>query len=98
MEVSVRQAGQMLSRLINQARFERRPIIITARGQPRAVILSMEEYERLTQLNQTRAAALAAAQTLRETLAAQVGELTTDWVAAARAERDADFWPAGETP
>lgn len=87
MEVSVRQAGQTLSRLINQAIFEKRPIVITARGKSKAVLMSIEEYDRLTHPSGIKPEALEKARQLREALAAQVGVLQEDWVAAARDER-----------
>ncbi len=87
MEVSVRQAGQTLSRLINQAIFEKRPIVITARGKPKAMLVSIEEYDRLTHPGGIKPEVLEKARQLREALAAQVGVLQEDWVAAARDER-----------
>ncbi|MEJ5308208.1 MAG: type II toxin-antitoxin system Phd/YefM family antitoxin [Anaerolineae bacterium] len=89
MEVSVRQAGQTLSRLINQTIFEKRPIVITSRGKPKAMLLSIEEYDRLTHPGGIKPEVLEKARQLREALAAQVGVLQEDWVAAARDERTA---------
>lgn len=91
MEVSVRQAGQTLSRLINQVIFEKRPIIITARGKSKAVLMSMEEYHRLTQPEGIKAEALETARQLRAALEAEVGVLQTDWLAETRAEHAANL-------
>ncbi|MBN2002689.1 MAG: type II toxin-antitoxin system Phd/YefM family antitoxin [Anaerolineae bacterium] len=93
MEVSVRQACQTLSRLINQVIFEKRPIIITARGKSKAVLMSIEEYERLTNPEGIRAETLETAQRLREALEAEVGVLQEDWVAEARTEHAANLLP-----
>ena len=91
MEVSVRQAGQTLSRLINQVIFEKRPIIITARGKSKAVLMSIEEYNRLTHPEGIKAEALETARQLRKDLEAEVGVRQEDWVAEARAERAANI-------
>lgn len=89
LEVSVRQARQTLARLINQTVTEECPIIITVHDKPKAVLLSIEAYERLTHPGGVCAEALEAAQQLRVALASQVNVLPEDWVASARAEREA---------
>jgi hypothetical protein len=55
----------------------------------RAVLLSVEEYERLTKKTGPQMAVLEQARCLRETFAARYGTLEVDLVRAAREERDA---------
>ena len=88
MVVSIRQAARQLSRLINQAVYGNEHITITSRGKPKAVLLSFNEYARLTQ-TQPRTEALEGARRLRETFAARYGVLSVDLVQAARQEREA---------
>jgi prevent-host-death family protein len=93
LEVSMHQAGQTLPSLIDQIILEKRPIIITEHGKSKAVLLSIEEYNRLTQSGGICAEALAAAQRLREALATRTDVLQEDWVAAARAARETALFP-----
>jgi prevent-host-death family protein len=88
MEVGIRQAGQELSRLINQAVYGNRHITITSRGKPKAILLSVKEYERLTERNGPRIEALEEARRLRESFAARYGVLSIDLVQAVREERE----------
>jgi len=89
MQVSVRQAGRELSRLINQAVYGGKHITITSRGKPKAILLSVQEYERLTEKAGPRIEVLEEARRLRETFAARYGILATDLVQAVREEREA---------
>jgi prevent-host-death family protein len=89
MQVSVRQAGRELSRLINQAVYGSEHITITSRGRPKAVLLSVEEYERLAGDGGARREALNEARRLREAFAARHGILSVDLVQTAREEREA---------
>ena len=78
MQVSIRQAGRELSRLINQAVYGGKHITITSRGKPKAILLSVQEYERLTEKAGPRIEVLEEARRLRETFAARYGVLETD--------------------
>jgi len=88
MYVGIRQAARQLSRLVNQAVYGHEHITITSRGKPKAVLLSIQEYTRLTQ-TRPRSEALQRARRLRETFAARYGVLSVDLVQAARQEREA---------
>jgi prevent-host-death family protein len=89
MQVSIRQAGRELSRLINEAVYGDKHITITSRGKPKAILLSVEEYERLGQKTGPQMAVLEEARCLREAFAARYGTLEVDLVQAAREEREA---------
>lgn len=89
MQVSIRQAGRELSRLINEAVYGDKHITITSRGKPKAILLSVEEYERLSGKTGPQMAVLEKARCLRETFAARYGTLEVDLVQAAREEREA---------
>lgn len=89
MQVSIRQAGRELSRLINQAVYGGKHITITSRGKPKAILLSVQEYERLTEKAGPKIEVLEEARRLRETFAARYGVLETDLVQAVREEREA---------
>jgi len=89
MQVSVRQAGRELSRLINQAVYGNEHITITSRGRPKAVLLSVEEYTRLAGEGGARRKALDEARRLREAFAARHGVLSVDLVQTVREEREA---------
>lgn len=88
MQVGIRQAGRELSQLINRAVYGKEHITITSRGKPKAILLSVQEYERLTTGSGPRLEALAEARRLREAFAARYGVLTVDLVQAARQERE----------
>lgn len=45
--VSIAQAKRELSRLVNRAAYGHEVIILSSRGQPKAVLLGLEDYERL---------------------------------------------------
>lgn len=89
MQVSIRQAGRELSRLINEAVYGDKHITITSRGKPKAILLSVKEYERLRKKTGPQMAVLEEARCLREAFAARYGVLDIDLVRAAREEREA---------
>ena len=91
MQVGIRQAGRELSRLINRAVYGKEHITITSRGKAKAILLSLEEYERLTQRTGPQMAVLEEARRLRESFAARYGVLEADLVQAAREERQASI-------
>ena len=67
MRVGVRQAGRQLSQLINRAVYGCERIVITSRGKPKAILLSVGEYERLGAKGGQRREVLIEAQELHET-------------------------------
>jgi prevent-host-death family protein len=89
MQVSIRQAGRELSRLINEAVYGDKHITITSRGKPKAILLSVKEYERLSKRTGPQMTVLEEARCLREAFAARYGTLDVDLVRAAREEREA---------
>ena len=89
MQVGVRQASRELSRLINEAVYGDKHITITSRGKPKAVLLSVEQYERLSKRTAPQMAVLEEARCLRETFVARYGVLEEDLVRASREEREA---------
>ena len=46
--VSIAQAKRELSRLVNRAAFGHEIIVLTSRGKPKAVLLGLEDFERLS--------------------------------------------------
>jgi prevent-host-death family protein len=92
MQIGIRQAGRELSQLINQAVYGNKHITITSRGKPKAILLSITEYERLTEKSgPLRTEALEEARRLREAFAARYGVLSADLVQAAREERESQM-------
>ena len=89
MQVGIRQAERELSRLINRAVYGNQHVTITSRGKPKAILLSVGEYERLTRKAGPQMAVLEEARRLREAFAARYGVLEVDLVRAAREEREA---------
>jgi len=89
MQVGIRQAGRELSRLINRAVYGNEHILITSRGKPKAILLSVGEYERLTKKGGPQMDVLEQARRLREEFATRYGMLEIDLIRAAREEREA---------
>ena len=71
------------------ARFVNKHITITSRGKPKAVLLSVAEYERLSKKTGLQMAVLEEARRLREAFATRYGRLDLNLVRAAREEREA---------
>ena len=91
MNVSVRQATRELSRLINLAFYGREHITISSRGKPKAVLMSVAEYDRLGSGRAgPDAVALSEARLLRDSFAARYGTIDVDLVRASRDEAPAD--------
>ena len=86
MRVGVRQAGRQLSQLINRAVYGCERIVITSRGKPKAILLSVGEYERLGAKGGQRREVLIEARCLREAFAGRYGAIFTDLVQSAREE------------
>jgi len=45
--VSIAQAKRELSRLVNRASYGHEVIVLSSRGKPKAILLGIEEYERM---------------------------------------------------
>lgn len=99
-QVSISEVKKDLSGLVNRVAFGRERVILTSRGRPKAALISMEDLDRLIELDhsaQGRAlrqelAELAAARVLREEmLTYSTGKYTNtaDELRELREERDA---------
>ncbi len=51
-QVAIGQIKRDISKLVNRVAFGRERIILTSRGKPRAVLVSLEDYEKLQQEEQ----------------------------------------------
>jgi len=49
-QVSIGQVKRDISELVNRVAFGKERIVLTSRGKPKAVIVSMSDYERLNQM------------------------------------------------
>jgi prevent-host-death family protein len=56
-EISISQLKDSLSEYVNRAAYARERIIILSRGKPKAVVISLEDLERLEELEDALAAA-----------------------------------------
>jgi len=68
-QISIGQVKRDISELVNRVAYKGERIVLTSRGRPKAVLVSLEDYEKLEQseTNQpTRTAWLADAQALAE--------------------------------
>jgi prevent-host-death family protein len=45
--VSIAEAGRQLSKLVNQASYGREVVVLTSRGQPKAVLIGVEAFQEL---------------------------------------------------
>jgi prevent-host-death family protein len=94
-QVSIGQVKREISQLLNRVAFGDDRIVLTSRGKPKAVIVSLEDYERIqqtetqTQLNQWERW-LAANETLTAKILAERGGKPLD-VAAILADNRADL-------
>jgi prevent-host-death family protein len=89
MLVGIRDATRQLSSLVNKAAYSGEPVILTSRGKPKAVLLSYETYQHLTQ-ETSYDDVLGRAQQLRERFEAQYGVFPEDLIAQARQEREGE--------
>lgn len=56
MPVSVSEANSQLSRVLNRAAFAGERVVITSRGKPKAAVISINDLERLEELEDAQAA------------------------------------------
>ena len=87
--VGIAEVKRSISTFVNRVAFGGERIILTSRGKPKAILLSVKEYERLRKKTGPQMAVLEEARCLREAFAARYGVLDIDLVRAAREEREA---------
>jgi len=89
LEVSIGQVKRDISELVNRVAYQGERVILTSRGRPKAVLVSLEDYEKLQQTEQglpSRSAWLIEA----NALAARIKERLGDAVINVDALMDAD--------
>jgi prevent-host-death family protein len=95
MQVSIGQVKRDISELVNRVAYQGERIVLTSRGRPKAVLVSVEDYARLQQAEQSapgRMTWLAGAQALAERIRQRRGGQNVDvdaLIAADQDERDA---------
>jgi len=95
MQVSIGQVKRDISELVNRVAFQGERIVLTSRGHPKAVLISMEDYARLQEAERGpvgRTAWLASAQALSERIRQRRGNQGIDidaLIATDQDERDA---------
>lgn len=93
-EISIGQVKRDISELVNRVAYQGERVVLTSRGRPKAVLVSLEDYERLRQAEgakPARTAWLAEAQALAERIRARRGNQEIDvdiLLDAERAERE----------
>jgi prevent-host-death family protein len=89
-EISIGQVKRDISELVNRVAYKGERIILTSRGRPKAVLVSLEDYARLQQVEQgqaNRSAWLAEARALAERIRQHRGNQDIDVNALLDAER-----------
>jgi prevent-host-death family protein len=100
--VSISQVKREISELVNRVAFGGERIILTSRGRPKAVLVSLTDLEQLQNLSETlghniraqRLASLERARAIRSQIAARAVDLLPDSaqeLRELREERDADL-------
>jgi prevent-host-death family protein len=90
-EVSIGQVKRDISELVNRVAYQGERVILTSRGRPKAVLVSLEDYEKIKQAGQglpTRGAWLAEAQALAARIKARRGNTEIDVDALIDSARD----------
>ena len=82
-EVSIGQVKRDISELVNRVAYQGERVILTSRGRPKAVLVSLADYEKIQQAEQglpSRSAWLIEAQTLATRIKARLdnGEIDVD--------------------
>jgi prevent-host-death family protein len=82
-EVSIGQVKRDISELVNRVAYQGERVILTSRGRPKAVLVSLADYEKIQQAEQglpSRSAWLIEAQTLATHIKARLdnGEIDVD--------------------
>lgn len=90
-QVSIGQVKRDISDLVNRVAYQGERIVLTSRGRPKAVLVSVADYARLQQMEQgplMRAAWLAGAQELAERIRQRRGDQDMDVDALIGADQD----------
>lgn len=90
--VSIGQVKRDISELVNRVAYQGERIVLTSRGRPKAVLVSLADYDRLQQAEQDRAdrgAWLAGAQALAERIRQRRGGQDLDVDGLIAADQDA---------
>jgi prevent-host-death family protein len=90
LEVSIGQVKRDISELVNQVAYQGERVILTSRGRPKAVLVSLEDYEKLQQAEQglpSRSAWLVEANALAERIKERLGDAEIDVDALMDADR-----------
>ena len=91
LEVSIGQVKRDISELVNRVAYKGERIILTSRGRPKAVLVSLEDYEKIQQAEQgypSRSAWLVEAQALAARIKERLGNADIDVDALMDADRD----------
>ncbi len=89
-EISIGQVKRDISELVNRVAYQGERVILTSRGRPKAVLVSLDDYARLQQVEQSqtnRSAWLAEARTLAERIRQHRGNQDMDVNALLDADR-----------
>ncbi len=73
-EISIGQVKRDISELVNRVAYQGERVVLTSRGRPKAVLVSLEDYEQLREMEQGKSARnawLAEAQALAERIRAR---------------------------
>jgi prevent-host-death family protein len=90
-EISIGQVKRDISELVNRVAYQGERVVLTSRGRPKAVLVSLEDYQKLRQVEQekhTRNAWLAEARALAERIRARRGNREMDVDALLDAEHE----------
>jgi len=80
-QVSIGEVKRDISELVNRVAYQGERVILTSRGRPKAVLVSVEDYERLQQAEQgpaSRSAWLEGAQALAKQIRERRGNQNVD--------------------
>ena len=89
--VSIGQVKRDISELVNRVAYQGERIVLTSRGRPKAVLVSMEDFARLQAAEQvplSRSAWLASSQALAERIRQRRGGQAVDLDALVAADQD----------
>jgi prevent-host-death family protein len=91
LEVSIGQVKRDISELVNRVAYQGERVILTSRGRPKAVLISLQDYELIQQVEggqPARTAWLAEARALAARIRARRGGQDLDLDALLEADRD----------
>lgn len=90
LEVSIGQVKRDISELVNRVAYQGERVILTSRGRPKAVLVSLEDYEKIQQAEQglpSRSAWLVEANSLAARIKERLGNAEIDVNALMDADR-----------